>query len=67
MAVFIPRAGFRAFSTVPKVAPISRVSRVSQIPAGQPIIRRFLATTPQEQPRLRLGSTGMSSEYGYGL
>ncbi|KAF9892082.1 hypothetical protein FE257_002488 [Aspergillus nanangensis] len=54
MASFLPRTGFRAFKTLPRA---SMIPQLRQIPQLQPLSRRFLATTPQEQPRLRLGST----------
>ncbi|EAU34035.1 mitochondrial peroxiredoxin PRX1 [Aspergillus terreus NIH2624] len=58
MALFLPRTGFRALSALPRAAPVSRLSAVPpRLPRVQPLTRRFLATTPQEQPRLRLGST----------
>jgi hypothetical protein len=52
-----PQMAVRAFRTAPKVAPWAKLS--AQLPRAQPAFRRFFAAAPQEQPRLRLGSTGM--------
>ncbi|KAL1863713.1 hypothetical protein Plec18170_000551 [Paecilomyces lecythidis] len=64
MAAILPRAGLRALRTLPRATPVARGSFAStlprtQRPLAQPITRRFLATGIPEQPRLRLGSTGM--------
>ena len=63
MASFLPRAGLRAFTALPRAAPLTRVTFASKLPRtqpfSQPLARRFLATVPQEQPRIRLGSTGI--------
>ncbi|KAL4781682.1 thioredoxin-like protein [Aspergillus varians] len=55
MTSFFPRTTFRTLSTLSKAAPWCK-TRVSA-PLAQPLVRRFLSTLPQEQPRLRLGST----------
>ncbi|GAB1208117.1 hypothetical protein APSETT445_006857 [Aspergillus pseudonomiae] len=61
MASILPRAGFRALTALPRVAALPRVSLASKLPRvqplAQPIARRFVSNIPQEQPRLRLGST----------
>ncbi|KAL5339380.1 thioredoxin-like protein [Aspergillus crustosus] len=54
MASFFPRTTHRTLSTLSKAAPWSKTP--ISAPLVQPL-RRFLATLPQEQPRLRLGST----------
>jgi hypothetical protein len=53
-----PQIAFRAIRTAPKAAPWAKLS--VQLPRAQPAFRRFFAAVPQEQPRLRLGSTGKS-------
>jgi hypothetical protein len=53
MASIIPRT-FRNVTALPKRANWS----MGMKPLAQPMARRFMATS-QEQPRLRLGSTGM--------
>jgi hypothetical protein len=53
MASIIPRT-FRNVTALPRRA---NWSTAAMKPLAQPMARRFLATT-QEQPRLRLGSTG---------
>lgn len=62
MASILPRAGFRAFTALPRAVALPRVSLASKLPRAQPlaqpIARRFVSNIPQEQPRLRLGSTG---------
>lgn len=57
-SMIAPQMAFRAFKTAPKAAPWAKLS--AQLPRAQPAFRRFFAAVPQEQPRLRLGSTGMS-------
>ncbi|QMW45603.1 hypothetical protein AFCA_009688 [Aspergillus flavus] len=61
MASILPRAGFRAFTALPRAVALPRVSLASKLPRAQPlaqpIARRFVSNIPQEQPRLRLGST----------
>ncbi|PLB53321.1 AhpC/TSA family thioredoxin peroxidase [Aspergillus steynii IBT 23096] len=61
MASIIPRAGLRAFTALPRATPLTRTTFASKLPRtqpfSQPFARRFLATVPQEQPRIRLGST----------
>lgn len=57
MASFITPQVCRAFRAAPKAAPWARLS--TQLPRAQPAFRRFYAAPAQEQPRLRLGSTGM--------
>lgn len=57
MASFIAPQVCRAFRAAPKAAPWARLS--TQLPRAQPALRRFYAASTQEQPRLRLGSTGM--------
>ncbi|KAB8274049.1 thioredoxin-like protein [Aspergillus minisclerotigenes] len=61
MASILPRAGFRAFTALPRAAALPRVSLASKLPRALPlaqsIARRFVSNIPQEQPRLRLGST----------
>ncbi|CCT70585.1 probable thioredoxin peroxidase, mitochondrial isoform [Fusarium fujikuroi] len=54
MASFIPRS-IPSISALPKRA---NWAPATMPPLAQPMARRFLATTTQEQPRLRLGSTG---------
>lgn len=66
MAAILPRTSLRALRALPRVAPVARGSFASTLPRAQqplvqPITRRFLATGIPEQPRLRLGSTGMVS------
>lgn len=56
-SMITPQMAFRAFKAAPKVAPWAKLS--AQLPRAQPAFRRFFAAVPQEQPRLRLGSTGM--------
>jgi hypothetical protein len=56
MASFFPRSTFRTISAFSKAAPWCK-SPVSA-PLAQPLVRRFLSTA-QEQPRLRLGATGL--------
>lgn len=56
-SMIAPQMAFRAFKAPPKVAPWAKLS--AQLPRSQPAFRRFFAAVPQEQPRLRLGSTGM--------
>lgn len=62
MASILPRMSFRALSSVSRMTPLSRASLAPELlrpqPLAQPLVRRSLATIPQEQPRLRLGSTG---------
>ncbi|KKK12265.1 peroxiredoxin PRX1 [Aspergillus rambellii] len=55
MASFLPRTPFRVFSALSKAAPWTQTPFSTSL--SQPLLRRFLATIPQEQPRLRLGST----------
>lgn len=50
MASLFSRSAFQTLRALPKTRGVSA-------PLTHPIARRFLATT-QEQPRLRLGSTG---------
>jgi hypothetical protein len=57
MTSFIAPQVCRAFRAAPKAAPWARLS--TQLPRVQPAFRRFYAASAQEQPRLRLGSTGM--------
>lgn len=57
MASFIAPQVCRAFRSAPKAAPWARLS--TQLPRAQPAFRRFFAAPAKEQPRLRLGSTGM--------
>lgn len=52
-----PQMAFRAFRAAPRAAPWASLS--AQLPRAQPAFRRFFASPAQEQPRLRLGSTGM--------
>ncbi|GLI80200.1 peroxiredoxin 1 [Penicillium ochrochloron] len=54
-SMIAPQMAFRAFRTAPMVAPWAKLS--AQLPRAQPAFRRFFAAAPQEQPRLRLGST----------
>lgn len=49
---------FRAFQAAPKAAPWASLN--AQLPRA-PAFRRFYAASTQEQPRLRLGSTGMAT------
>lgn len=56
-SMIAPKMALRAFKAAPKVAPWTKLS--AQLPRAQPAFRRFFAAAPQEQPRLRLGSTGM--------
>ncbi|RJE21781.1 mitochondrial peroxiredoxin Prx1 [Aspergillus sclerotialis] len=50
MASMFSRQAFQTLRALPKASSLSS-------PLAQPLARRFLATTAQEQPRLRLGST----------
>ena len=62
MASILPQTAFRALRTLPRVAaPLPRAAvRPSAAPRmQQPLLRRFITNIPQEQPRLRLGATGM--------
>lgn len=64
MAAILPQTAFRALRTLPRVASIPRTTVRpgiwTQLPrAPQPLTRRFVSNIPQEQPRLRLGATGM--------
>lgn len=52
-----PQMAFRALRAAPRAAPWATLS--AQLPLAQPTFRRFFAAPAQEQPRLRLGSTGM--------
>lgn len=57
---------FRALRATPRVsraAPLASLS--AQLPRAQPAFRRFFAAPAQEQPRLRLGSTGKSFMVSY--
>lgn len=56
MTSFITPQVCRAFRAAPKAAPWTRLG--TQLPRAQPAFRRFFAAPAQEQPRLRLGSTG---------
>lgn len=56
-SMIAPQIAFRALRAAPKPAPWARLS--AQLPRAQPAFRRFFAAPAQEQPRLRLGSTGM--------
>lgn len=57
MAAFLSR-NVRTLGAFSKAA-VPRIGRQNAtVPLSQPLLRRFLAT--QEQPRLRLGSTGAS-------
>lgn len=67
MAAILPQAAFRALRTLPRVASVPRTAVHpgiwTQLPrAPQPLNRRFVSNIPQEQPRLRLGATGMCQE-----
>lgn len=55
-SMLAPQLAFRALRTAPRAAPWARLSA---LPRAQPVLRRFLAASAQEQPRLRLGSTGI--------
>jgi hypothetical protein len=55
MASFFPRSTFRTLSAFSKAAPWCKSPGS---PLAQPLVRRFLSTA-QEQPRLRLGATGL--------
>lgn len=56
-SMIAPQMALRAFRTAPKAVPWAKLS--TQLPRAQPAFRRFFTAVPQEQPRLRLGSTGM--------
>ena len=47
---------FRGLKTIPRILP--RTKLPAQLPQSQLAFRRFFASVPQEQPRLRLGSIG---------
>jgi len=55
-SIIAPQMAFRALRAAPRAAPWARLSA---LPRAQPVLRRFLAASAQEQPRLRLGSTGI--------
>lgn len=55
-SMIAPQMAFRALRAAPKAAPWARLT--AQLPLAQPAFRRFFAAPAQEQPRLRLGSTG---------
>ncbi|OJJ45059.1 hypothetical protein ASPZODRAFT_17971 [Penicilliopsis zonata CBS 506.65] len=55
MASMLSRTGLRAFRAISTIPKLPQGFPRSQL--VQPLSRRFLATIPQEQPRLRLGST----------
>lgn len=64
MASILPQTAFRALRTVPRAATplpraIVRPGISTQLPRAQPLLRRFVSNVPQEQPRLRLGATGI--------
>lgn len=62
-SIIAPQMAFRALRTTPRAAPWARLSA---LPRAQPALSRFFAAPAQEQPRLRLGSTGMvESELKY--
>lgn len=58
-SMIAPRTAFRALRAAPRAAPWASLS--AQLPRAQPTFRRFFAASAQEQPRLRLGSTGTAS------
>jgi peroxiredoxin (alkyl hydroperoxide reductase subunit C) len=57
-SIMSSKMAFRAFKSTPKAASWAGLN--AQLPRA-PTFRRFYAASPQEQPRLRLGSTGMST------
>ena len=64
MASILPQTAFRVLRTVPRAASplpraIVRLGISTQLPRAQPLFHRFVSGVPQEQPRLRLGATGM--------
>lgn len=66
MASILPQTAFRALRTIPRAAsPLTRAAVrpgiSTQLPQAQPL-RRFISGIPQDQPRLRLGATGMISK-----
>lgn len=58
-SIIAPKMAFRAFRAAPKATPWASLN--AQLPLAQPAFRRFFAAPAQEQPRLRLGSTGMTA------
>lgn len=62
MASILPQTAFRAIrAAAPLPRAVVRPSLKTQLPRAQPVFRRFI-NIPQEQPRLRLGATGMREQ-----
>jgi len=58
-SIIAPKMAFRALRAAPRAAPWASLN--AKLPQAQPAFRRFFAAPAQEQPRLRLGSTGMAT------